>query len=444
MPEPRPPLRVIEGGGPPRPPFAVALELAALGTGLVLAMTLLGAIPDLRARLGAFQALYAIGFAFLGLALLRMRRYAAVPRTGWIVVAVAIAARVPLLLSPPSLSDDVYRYVWEGTVIAHGGNPYVQAPADPVLAQLRDAAIHERINHPELTTIYPPLAEAGFALVAALSPTVFAFKLWVVVHDILLVLVLLALLRREGRPALAAAAYAWNPLVIVEYAGSGHNDPSALLWLGVAWLLLPRRPALSALALAAGALVKLAPLVALPFFFVRWPWRARLAALAVLVPGLFAFWALTRGADSGLTAYWSRWRNNELVFYVLERGLGFEQARLAALALVAAAVAWGLSRGLATIPASRLALRVAAIVAPVVHPWYLGWVLIAEPLRPSAPWLLLSLTAVLNYGVWAAPAEGAGFHLPLAGRAVEYGLPLALAAALALWRRARAADPEAH
>lgn len=442
MPDPRPPLRVIEGGGPARAPLAAALELAALGAGLVLAMSLIGAMPDLRARLGAFQALYAIGFAFLGLALVRMRRYAAVPRTGMIVFAVALAARVPLLLAPPSLSDDVYRYVWEGRVIAHGGNPYVQAPAHPALAPLRDEAIHARVNHPELATIYPPLAEAGFALVALLSPTVFAFKLWIVLHDLALVLVLLALLRRRGQPPLAAAAWAWNPLVIVEYAGSGHNEPTALLWLALAWLLLPRRPVLSALALAAGVLVKLAPLVALPFFVARWTWRARLAALAALGPGLLAFWALTRGADSGLTAYWSRWRNNELVFHVLERGLGFDAARIAALALVAAAIGWGLWRGLGTVAGSRLALRVATVVAPVVHPWYLGWVLVAEPLRPSAPWLLLSLTAALNYGVFAAPPEGGGFHLPLAGRAVEYGLPLALGIVLALWRRARAARPE--
>jgi hypothetical protein len=437
----RPPLRVIESGGPPRPLLAPALELAALGAGLTLAMALIGALPVLHQRLGAFQALYAIGFAFLGLALLRMSRYAAVPRTGVIVLTVALAARVPLLFAAPSLSDDVYRYVWEGTVIAHGGNPYAQAPDDPGLAALRDLEIHPRVNHPELAAIYPPLAEAGFALVAAIAPSVFAFKLWVLLHDLLLVLVLLALLRREGRPPLAAIAYAWNPLVIVEFAGSGHNDPTAMLWLAVAWLLARRHPALSALALGAGALVKLVPLVTLPLFLARWPWRARLTVLGVLVPGLGLFWALTRDADSGLAAYWSRWRNNELVFHVLEGGLGFERARFAALAIVGGAILWALWRRRETLAASRLVLRMATVVAPVVHPWYLGWTLIAEPLRPSAPWLLFSLTAVLNYGVLATPAEGRDFHLSLGGRAIEYGLPLALAAALAAWRRLRAARP---
>lgn len=442
MSDPRPPLEVIAGGGRPRPPLGAALELAALGAGLTLAMALIGAMPDLTRRLGAFQALYAIGFAFLGLALLRMRRYAAIPHTGWIVLAVALAARIPLLFAPPSLSDDVYRYVWEGRVLAHGGNPYTQAPADPALEDLRDRTIHPRVNHPELATIYPPFAEAGFALVAAVSPTVLAMKLWVVLHDLLLIAVLLALVRQAGGPPLAVAAYAWNPLPIVEYAGSGHNDPTAMLWLAVAWWLVRRRPVASALALGAGVLVKLAPLIALPLFVVRWPWRARIAALTVLAAGLGAFWALTRHADSGLTAYWSRWRNNELIFHVLERGLGFEPARLAALGLVAGAVAWTLWRARGVLAGSRIVLRVATVVAPVVHPWYLGWVLMAEPFRPSAPWLLLSLTAVLNYGVFATPAEGRAFHLPLGWRVVEYGLPLALAAALALRRRWRAGGGE--
>ncbi len=442
MPDRRPPLRLIEGGGRPRPPWAAALELAALGAGVTFTMALIGAMPGAWQRLGAVQALAAAGFAFLALALLRLERYAQVPRAGMIVLAVALAARVPLLFAPPALSDDIYRYVWEGRVIAHGGNPYTQAPADPALAGLRDRTIHPHVNHPELATIYPPLAEAGFALVARLSPTVSAMKVWVALHDLLLVCVLILLLRREGASEVAAIAYAWNPLVIVEYAGSGHNDPTAMLWLALAWLWLRRRPALSAAALAAGVLVKLAPLVTLPLFVRRWPWRARLIACGGLTAGLGLFWRLTRGSDSGLTAYWERWRNNEFVFHLLERGLGFAHARLAALALVGAAVFWALWRRREVIAGSRLVLRVATVVAPVVHPWYLGWVMMCEPFGPSAPWGLLSLTAFLNYGVLSTPAEGRAFHLPLAWRAVEYGLPLLLAAAIAIVRRVRARPPE--
>jgi hypothetical protein len=93
--------------------------------------------------------------------------------------------------------------------------------------------------------------------------------------------------------------------------------------------------------------------------------------------------------------------------------------------------------------AVRTLLRAAVVLGPVVHPWYLGWVLVLEPLGPSAPWLLLSATVLLSYGVFAPPVEGGAFHLPLAWRWVEFGVPVLLAGALALARRRRTHPPEA-
>jgi hypothetical protein len=423
-------------GGAGHAPITAALEFTALGAGLTLVMVLLGRLPSWFHDLGTFQALFALAFGFFALALLRIRRYQRLPHAGLAVLAVATAARLALLPAAPSLSGDLYRYVWEGRVIAHGGNPYRQSPDDPALAALRDPAIYPNINHKGLATIYPPLAEAGFALVARISPTVTAFKLWVVLHDLALVLVLIVWAARRGVSPVPVIAYAWNPLVLVEYAGSGHNDAVALLWLVLAVALARERPALSALALVAGALTKLAPLVALPFLARRWTSGARLLAAVLLTAGLGWFLAAARGANSGLHAFWSAWSNNELAFHYLQWAAGsFAAARGVALALFAGLVAWALVRIPCEARATRVALRSALLLSPVLHPWYLGYALVFEPLGPSAPWLLLSLTAVLNYGVLSAPALGRDFHLPLAWRWLEYGAPLALAALLALLRR---------
>ena len=161
-------------------------------------MALLGRLPSWFHDLGRFQTLFALAFVFVALALLRIRRYQDLPHVGLAVLAVAVAARLVLLPAAPSLSGDLYRYVWEGRVLLHGGNPYRQSPDDPRLASLRDREIYANVNHKNLATIYPPLAEAGFALVARLSPTVAAFKLWVVLHDLALVLVLLWWSKRRG------------------------------------------------------------------------------------------------------------------------------------------------------------------------------------------------------------------------------------------------------
>jgi hypothetical protein len=434
----------VPGGRDPRaaPPAAggpdvgAARELVLLGTGLTLTCVLLAQIGTWRHSLAAFQVLYAIGFAFFALALTRARRHP-VPRAGLIVFAVAAAARLALLPVVPSLSDDIYRYLWEGRVVVSGQDPYRHCPADPALAPLRDQEVYPRVNHPDLATIYPPLAMAGFALVAAVAPTVLAMKTWVVLHDLALVALLIAWAGRRGAGPQAAIAYAWNPLVVVEYAGSGHHDATAILWLMAALVMAERRPILSAFALAVGALVKLAPLAALPFLLARWPWRARITALLTISGGLGWLWSETRGADSGLTAYVRTWSNNELAFVYLARLVGDPiTARWAALAIVAALTATLViaRRAREAETDTRSTLRAGFLISPVAHPWYLGWVLAFEPLGPSAPWLLLSLTAILSYGVLASPAEGGGFHLSLAWRWIEYGLPLTVALVLAASR----------
>lgn len=437
----RPQLRLVEGGGTrvaeaSRPSRRAALELLALGAGIVLTLTLAASLPSWRAELGRFQALMAVAFAFFALALLRARRYVALPWLGVAIFAVALSARAAVLPVTPTLSDDLYRYVWEGRVLAAGGNPYRQSPADPALAHLRDAEIHPRVNHPHLATIYPPLAEAGFAAVAMWSPTVLAMKLWVTLHDLALVALLAWWSTRRTGSALPALAYAWNPLVIVEYAGQGHHDPTGIVWLVAALALSRERKRLSAVALSVGALVKVFPLLALPFVWRDWSRPARVIAVVLLVSGFGSFAWMTTGSDSGLRAYASVWANNELFFHYLQAV--FRDPRLSralAVVVVLGVVLALLARRADPPNGTRWTLRAALLAGPVLHPWYLGWALALEPLGPSAPWLLLSFTSLLAYGVGIPPADGGAFHLPLALRWVEYGAPLALAAALWLVRR---------
>jgi len=433
-----PPLRLIEGGGAgtaQRVDLEPPLAIATVGTGLVLTTVWMARLPSWASELGAFQGLFAVAFVFFALALASARRAHATRHDALVLLVVALAARVALLPVKPTLSDDVYRYVWEGRVVAHGGNPYRQNPLDPALVSLRDREIHPRINHPELATIYPPLGLAGFALVSSISPTVWAMKLWIVLHDLVIVWVLLRWSRERGVGPWPALAYAWNPLVLIEYAGQGHNDPTALLGLVLALYWCERRPLASAVALALGSLVKLAPLIALPFLLVRWPNRARALALGVLVLGLGFFWGQTRGQDSGLLAYWHSWLNNELLFHYLALVTG-DLARWIAITIVASVIGVALSRKLDPASGARLATRTAFLVSPVAHPWYLGWVLVYEPLGPSLPWLLLSATAILSYGVLVPPLEGGRFHLSLGWRWIEYGAPLMLWLCLRLrrWR----------
>ena len=152
------------------------------------------------------------------------------------VLAVAVVLRLLALPLTPSLSDDVYRYLWDGRVAASGANPYLLAPDDGSLAGLRDD-LWRKTAHRDVATVYPPLALGMFAGAAALPRPLLAYKLALAAVDVAGCALLLLLARRRGN-GWAALAYVWNPLLVVEGAGMGHVDVlGASLVIACVWLL---------------------------------------------------------------------------------------------------------------------------------------------------------------------------------------------------------------
>ena len=176
----------------------------------------IGSVPDFLT--GA--ALMSLGF-LISLALKNV--------PGWAFWGVALVAR--LILLPMFPGDDIWRYLWEGWIQNHGFSPYAVAPLSPALEPLR-TPWWELINHPDVAAIYPPLAQAGFRLLAFITPSVWLFKLSFIAADLGCCLLLA---RRFG--TVATLVYAWNPLVIYCFAGGGHYDAWFLLPLVAAWML---------------------------------------------------------------------------------------------------------------------------------------------------------------------------------------------------------------
>jgi hypothetical protein len=207
-------------------------------------------------------------------------------RTGLvIVIGFAIAMRLALVGIEPLFSTDIYRYVWDGRVQAAGINPYLHVPADPALAALRDAAIYPFINRADYAgTGYPPLAEMFFLVATRVSETLTGMRLAMVACEAVIVVVLIALLRRLGRPDAAVVAYAWHPLAVFEIANNGHVEALmvALMMLGV-WLLVCTRRVAGAFVVGLAVVVKPYAVFALPAFWRPWDWRAPLAVIAAIV-----------------------------------------------------------------------------------------------------------------------------------------------------------------
>src|SRR3989449_4071150 len=90
-----------------------------------------------------------------------------------VVLLFAGIFRLSIVFAPPYLSDDIYRYVWDGRVQAAGINPYRYIPADEALKNLRDEKIYPKINHRDTAqTICPPVAEMIFFVTTRVSESV--------------------------------------------------------------------------------------------------------------------------------------------------------------------------------------------------------------------------------------------------------------------------------
>jgi alpha-1,6-mannosyltransferase len=198
-----------------------------------------------------------------------------------LIIGLVFAAlfRLSILFAPPYLSDDIYRYIWDGRVQAAGINPYRYIPADQSLAELRDEKIYPKINRRDYAhTMYPPVAEATFFLVTRVEASVTWMKAVMIGFEAIAIWAIIQLLSSFGFARQRVLIYAWHPLPVWEFAGSGHLDALAIAFIVVA-LLAHRRHAetLTGVLLACATCVKLFPAVLFPALYTRGRWKMPLA-----------------------------------------------------------------------------------------------------------------------------------------------------------------------
>jgi alpha-1,6-mannosyltransferase len=388
-----------------------------------------------------------------------------IPYAMRIIGGIAVCSRLLLLDTTPTLSDDIYRYVWDGHVQAAGLNPYSYAPEDEALIELRNDD-WVKINHAELVTVYPPVAQWFFHGVQHFTPGVTGMKAALVVCDVLLLLVLwrwLLARRQDGRRVLL---YAWHPLPVLEIAGNGHVDVLGVLavCLALLWLHQGRYHA-GVWALAAAVLSKLIPILCAAAFWQHLArpesagWlraldpRPRLVLLwipALVIVAYMPF--LDAGASmwTGLSAYASKWRFNDSAFGLVYRLLSdpkpgwqwddeaLRTARWVCLATVALVMAWQALRRHAD-PAAICAtvMGTQLLLSPTVHPWYLLWVLPFMVLHAIPAWIAFSWLVLLAYHVLGEYRSTGVWHESEWIRVLQY-LPVYLLLAWSpLWQHLR-------
>jgi hypothetical protein len=399
-----------------------ALVLAALLlTGCVLAWAL-GPLPP--TRIGPHLGLFGVAFAAYLAALAASRGLSR--RALLACLGLALCWRALLVAAPPLLSNDINRYVWEGRVQVHGGNPYRwgDRPESPRWVPLRDA-VYDGLNHKDYTAVYPPLFVLATRAVVAVHDSFTAMKAFLVACEMATLGALALVLRRRRLPLERLLVLAWSPLALVEVAGSGHNEAFGILWIALALLALDAdRPLLSALAASAGFMTKYLPgLVAVAWARgYRW-WHvlaAGLLAAALVAP--FLDESSSKTMLLSLSKYAQFWRFNETLFAPLAAVLGSHGAAVRAGALLTLALALALAwRRVEPVAAATAIVAASLLLAPNVLPWYALWLLPLLVLRDEPAALLFTGTVSLAYVVYPDWQSGEPWKLGWGWRALEYG-----------------------
>jgi len=283
----------------------------------------------------------------------------------WMIIIFGLLFRVAILPSQQIQEDDVYRYLWDGKVFANGINPFEYAPAEVhnfkelriqnpenyyetyVERNERDLErldvlkwesaqsleVLDRVNHPDVSTIYPPMAQFVFRLVHHIKPdSIVAMRVGFLIFDIMALVFIIGILAKLGMNKSGCLIYFWSPLLIKETFNSTHLDIIGIsLLCGSIYFLLGHRHTLATLFLAFSFLGKLYPIILLPLYLqacyektlqqgkIAWltPLGNGSLFFGVIVLGYLPFMGIGLQMFDGLKAFTLYWQSNDSIFALL-------------------------------------------------------------------------------------------------------------------------------
>jgi hypothetical protein len=317
-----------------------------------------------------------------------------------IIIFFALLFRGTLLFSEPSLSEDIYRYQWDGKLLSEGINPYQFVPGAAELVELRDDQ-YQVINHKDIGTPYGPLSIMVFAIADSINSSIYFMKVPFILFDCLAIFLIIKMLVIAGLSKYNVIFYAWNPLVVVEVAGSGHNDSLGVLLLLVALYFIQRGKNLSAAAgFTLALMTKYIALLFLPAvlkYFRKGEW---IVIPLVLYSGYFYFTDHLESHILNLAQVGSAWRFNDSLFslLLLLTGSLYLSKILIVSAMLMLSVFVLYSRK-TVLENSMIMIGAALLLTTTVQPWYLLWIVPFLCFFPNRAWLLLTGLTMLAYHV---------------------------------------------
>jgi hypothetical protein len=310
----------------------------------------------------------------------------------------AVLLRLSLLLAIPELSDDFYRFIWDGRLLSQGISPFTETPSklmeDPKFSQLLiNQQLYHGMNSRDYFTIYPPIAQWIFVIAAKLFPesiigNLVVMRLFIILAELGSIMLIMRILKEHGLSANKVLVYAWNPLVVIELTGNLHFEAIMIFFLLLAiYCFQLNKWKWSAGALAASIATKLIPLIFLPLLIFRMPWKkvaGYWALCGIIVLAFFlTIWSpeLAENMRSSLSLYFQKFEFNASIYYLV-REIGFavkgyniiqEAGLYLALTtfLIILVFSWYSHVSMSWPKAMLWALMVYLLMSTTVHPWYI-------------------------------------------------------------------------
>lgn len=353
----------------------------------------------------------------------------ATPKVLFYFIGIGIAMRLLLVFGMPNLSDDIYRFIWDGRLWWSGLNPFDQLPSTYIeqgtLPPLLNQELYDLLNSPNYFTIYPPVLQGIFVAATGLFPTNIlasniVMKLFLFGFEIGTLLLLWKLFKLWNIPARTILLYALNPLIIIEVVGNLHFEGAMVFFLLLALYWLQKdKWQLSALAFALSVASKLLPLMFLPFLIPLLGWKRSfqyfiivgVATLFLFVP-LFSVDFIYNFGDSlnlyfqkfefnASLYYLARWGGFQIVGYNLISEIGPALALIAGLSIVGLALFKYKGKTIKTLPLQWLiAICIYLLCTTTVHPWYTSLPLVLclfTRFRYPVLWTGLIFLTYINY-----------------------------------------------
>ncbi|MEQ6166894.1 glycosyltransferase 87 family protein [Ekhidna sp. MALMAid0563] len=349
--------------------------------------------------------------------------------------------RALLFFTLPSLSDDLYRFIWDGTLIKNDIHPFAELPGYYLEKNIDgiSSELYGLLNSPNYFTIYPPINQAIFWLSAGIGigdwlVSANVIRLVLCAADVGSYFLLKSILRASGKPVFLANWFWLNPLIILEGVGNLHFEGLVVFFI----LLGIYGYQKSKYVLAAGGFglaigTKLLPLIYLPVLFLsglknkKW-WVAPVAgviALLTIVPMLDA--TFLSGMQESLELYFQSFEFNASIYFAA-RQIGYwiygynnialigpllsllSFLSICVVSIVAWKKEWSLSKSFLFV------LTIYLLFATTVHPWYIIPLIVFGVLSGywyPIVWSFLIFLTYLGY-------DKNGFELPMYLVVIEY------------------------